>query len=123
MLAQTDAVAEECAAGEGAGGVDGDDADGAIGMSKLLGETVDQSALARARCAGDADAEGAADVWEAGGQDGGRFGRIVFNEGDGASECACVASTPRSRRRRYSNLQGCIEPDLSSNRSPPRTAA
>jgi hypothetical protein len=91
MFPQADAITEERAAGKGAGGVDGDDADGAICMAELLGETIDQAALARAGSAGDADAEGAAGVRETGGKQRGSFGRIVFNEGDGAGERAVVA--------------------------------
>ena len=91
MLAQADAVAEERAAGEGAGGIDGEDTDGAVGVAKVLGEAVDEGAFAGAGRAGDADAECASGVWKAGGEEGGGFGSVVFDEGNGAGEGARVA--------------------------------
>ena len=90
-ILETNAIAEDGAAGEGAGGVDGDDADGFAGIAKSAGEAVDEGALAGAGRAGDADAEGAAGVRETGGEQGGGFGCVVFDEGDGAGEGAGVA--------------------------------
>lgn len=67
VILKTDAIAEECAAGEGAGGIDSEDADGLLGIAKAAGEAIDQRALACSGGAGDADADGAACVEEAGG--------------------------------------------------------
>ena len=91
MLAQADAVAEKGAAGEGARWVDGDKANGLVGMAEVLSEAVDEGALAGAGRAGDADAEGVAGMRETGGKQGGGFGRVIFDEGDGAGEGAGVA--------------------------------
>ncbi len=66
MLAQADAVAEQSAAGEGAGGIDGEKANGPVGMAEVLSEAVDKGALAGSGGARDADAERAAGVREAG---------------------------------------------------------
>ena len=90
-ILKTDAVAENGAAGEGAGGIDGDDADGFAGFPKSAGQAIDQRALAGSGSAGDADAEGAAGMRETGGEQGGRFRGIVFDQRDGAGESAGVA--------------------------------
>jgi hypothetical protein len=68
MFAEADAVTEKGAPGEGARWVDGDQANGLAGMAEVLGEAVDECAFAGTGRAGDADAEGAAGVWETGGE-------------------------------------------------------
>src|SRR6185436_10050863 len=60
-LFHADAIAEQRAAGVRAGGIDGEDADGAITRTQRFRQLVDERALARARRTGDADARRAAD--------------------------------------------------------------
>lgn len=91
-LLKADAVAEDGAAGEGAGGIDGDDADGSGRRAVVGGEPVDERAFAGSGSAGDADAQAAAGMREAGGEHGGRFGRAVFDERNGAGERAGIAA-------------------------------
>ena len=86
-----DAVAEECAAGVGAGGVDGDDADGVAAAALFAGECADDGAFAGAGGAGDTDDSGvagarveSADGFEAG-------GGAVFHVGDSAGKGAAIS--------------------------------
>ena len=55
MALHADAVAEDRAAGERAGGIDGDDADRLPRLRQSAGEAVDERGLAGAGRAGDAD--------------------------------------------------------------------
>ena len=59
MLLHADAVAQNGAAGEGAGGVHGDNADGLALLAGVRRQPVSEGALAGARRPGDADAVGA----------------------------------------------------------------
>jgi hypothetical protein len=60
-----DAIAKEGSAGEGAGRVDGEDADGSVLSAEGAGEAVNEGAFAGAGGSSDADAEGLAGVGEA----------------------------------------------------------
>jgi len=60
MVLHADAVAEQRATREGAGGIDGDDRDPLPLRAERSGEGVDDRAFARARGAGDADGVAAA---------------------------------------------------------------
>lgn len=101
-LLKADTVAEDGAAGEGTGGIDGDDADGFAGRAIVGGEAIDEGALAGSGRASDADADGsasslargpgrAAGVPEARGEHGEGFRRAVFDERDGAGQRTRVA--------------------------------
>ncbi|WBL36171.1 hypothetical protein O0235_00690 [Tepidiforma flava] len=86
-----DAVAEEGAVGEGAGGIDGDDGDGLAAAAKFGCERAGESALSGAGAAGDADDVGAAGVREEGADVIAAFEGAVFDAGDDAGERAAVA--------------------------------
>ena len=85
------AVAEDGAAAEGAGGIYGNDADGLSALAVLVGELVHQRALARARCAGNADDARPARIREERFQNLDRLRPPVFYCRDGASELARIA--------------------------------
>ena len=60
VLGEADPVAEQGAAGEGAGGIDREHRDLAVGLAQLAGEGADQGALADPGRAGEADDAGLA---------------------------------------------------------------
>ncbi len=60
MPLHADAVAEDRAAGDAAGGIDGDDGDGLSAAAEFGGQRVDERALARAGRTGDADGDAVA---------------------------------------------------------------
>ena len=55
MVLHADAVAKDRSSGEGAGGIDGQDADGPSLRAEVGDEAIDQRALSRARVSSDAD--------------------------------------------------------------------
>ena len=88
QVPHADAVAQDGAAGEGAGRVDGDDAyrhGGGLGraLAEMQGEGVDQRALAAAWRPGDADDVGPSGMGVKGGQGGLGFWAIALDEADG----------------------------------------
>ena len=91
MLLHADAVAEDGAVGERAGGVDGDDADGAGLAAEVSGDLIDEGAFAGTGRAGDAENEGAAGVGEKGGDEFAGGGGLIFDGGGGAGEGTGVA--------------------------------
>jgi hypothetical protein len=91
MTLHADTVAEDCAAGEGAGGIDSDDADGFAGGPEVGDHLIDEGAFAGAGGAGDADDEGAAGLGEEGGEKGATGRGLIFDGGGGASEGAEIA--------------------------------
>ena len=91
QVAHAHPVAQQRAAGERAGGIDGDDADGVVVLPVAARQRVDQGRLAGARRAGDADHVGAAGVRIERRQHCRRIGSAVFHQGDGAGQCAAVA--------------------------------
>ena len=91
MLLHADAVAEDGAVGERAGGIDGDDADGAGLAAEVGGDLIDKGAFAGAGRAGDAENEGAASVGEQGGDELAGGWCLVFDGGGGAGEGTGVA--------------------------------
>ena len=76
------AVAKNRAAGVRAGGIDRDHTDGAIGLSQLGGQPIDEGALARPRRTGDADEIRAARLGEQSSDELGSAWRFVFNQGN-----------------------------------------
>ena len=60
MRLHADAIAEDGAAAEWAGGIDGDDADGLVLLAIGVRDLIDQRALARAGRAGEAQQQGIA---------------------------------------------------------------
>jgi hypothetical protein len=101
-----DAIAKEGSAGEGAGRVHGEDADGLVLSAEGAGKAVDQSAFAGAGGSGDADAEGLAGVGEAGGEERRGFRGVIFDEREGAGEGASVALAEAVNERREAGRRG-----------------
>src|ERR1700748_266085 len=91
MALHAHAVAENRAAGEWARWVDRYDADGLIFAAIMAGQAIYERALARARRAGDTDQIRIARVREHLAEDFFRFGRAIFNRGDGTRNRADVA--------------------------------
>ena len=85
------AVAEDGAAGERAGRIDGDDADGPPGGADGVGQPIDERALARAGRTGDADQIGAAGVGKQIAQQRRARGRFVFDQRDRPGDGARIA--------------------------------
>ena len=91
MALHADAIAQDRAAGERAGGVDGDDADRFL-LGAIVGrQAVHQRALAGARRAGDADAIGASGVGKKLLQELFGLGRTIFDRGHGPRKGPNVA--------------------------------
>ena len=93
VVLHADAVAENRAAGVGAGGIDGDDGDGAILLAIKAGELIDQRALPRARRTGQADDPSFACVWEDCFEQIGPARRAILNARNSAGQRAGVAGT------------------------------
>jgi hypothetical protein len=85
------AIAEDGAAGERAGGVHGNDADGFVGLARFGGEAIDQRAFTGARRASDADEIGVSGMLKDVAHQRGRGGRLVFDERNRASHRPQVA--------------------------------
>lgn len=93
MVLHADAVAENCAASVRAGGIDGDDGDGAILLAIEPGELIDKGAFARSGRTGQADDPGFAGVWKDGFEQIGPARRAILNARNGAGERAGIAGT------------------------------
>src|SRR5579864_8705635 len=91
MGLHADAIAQDGAAGVRAGGIDGDDADGALLLAVLAGELVDQRALAGAGSAGHPDHARLPAEGEHGFEDSNGFRPPVFNGADGPGQSAHIA--------------------------------
>ncbi len=91
VVLHADAVAEDGAAGVRAGGIDGDDADGLILLAIVLGQLVDQRALASAGRAGESEDAGVAGLRKRGFEQIGPAGGAVLDGGDGAGEGERIA--------------------------------
>ena len=89
------AIAKHGAAGERAGGIDGEDTDGVAGLAPARDETIDQRALARARRAGDADEKRAPRSPEQLAHERGPSIGIVLDERDAARNSARIAGEDR----------------------------
>src|SRR5258708_12298992 len=89
----TNTVAENCAAGVGAGGVHGDNSDSLVLLAMLSGETIDQRALSRAGGAGDAGEIGCAGLREKNFQQGLGLRGGIFDRGDAARNGPNFSST------------------------------
>jgi hypothetical protein len=113
--AETEAIAEERAAGLPARGIDGEDADRPAAAAQVRGEGVEQGRLARAGRAGDADAPAARVAFE----------RIEEREGLfpalGSTRLRARATAPRSpARTRSASSTGDSAGALMRRRSIPR---
>src|ERR1700722_2831650 len=91
MALHADAVAENRAAREWTRRVHRDDADRLLLAAIMAGQAIYERALARARRAGDTDQIRIARVREHLAEDFFRFGRAIFNRGDGTRNRADVS--------------------------------
>ena len=91
VVLHANAVAQNRAAGVGAGRVDGDDADGLIFFAIVLGELIDQRALPCSGRAGQTDDARVAGVREESLEQVGAAGLAILDDGDGAGQGARVA--------------------------------
>ncbi len=87
----SDAVAEDCAAREGAAGVDGEDCGGSVFGAEECDECVDEGAFACAGGACDADDVGASGAVVDGAGDGGGVSAAALHEREEACQGAPVA--------------------------------
>ena len=85
-----DAIAENRAAGERAGGIDGDDADGLLGAAELRNQAIDERALAGPRRAGDADQVSASGLREDAADEIRPLRGFVLDQADGARDRARI---------------------------------
>ena len=108
QLLHADAVAEDRAAGEGAAGVYGDDADALLPLAELAGQLGHERALARSRRAGEADDVRVAAVGMQPRQHRARFGRAVLDERDDASQRAAVAREQALYQVGLRGGRGCL---------------
>ena len=91
MILHTDTVAQNRPAGVRAGRVDRDDSDGLLLLAIVLGELIDQRALARSRRSSQTDHSRLAGVREERLEQIGTAGSAILDCRDGASERADVA--------------------------------
>ena len=101
MRLHADTVAEDGAAAERTGWIDGDDTDGLAGAAELDDQAVDERALARAGRSGNANEIRAARVSEEPPDELGSLGRLVLDETDRAGHCARVALENALRQRTH----------------------
>ena len=101
MILHADAVAENCAAGKRAGGIDGKHADGLALGAKAARQSVDQRALPCAGRAGYAYAQRSAGIRETLRQDFAGNRRCIFNQRDGPGESTHIASPYPFDETRY----------------------
>src|SRR5438046_615407 len=91
MRLHANAVAENRAAGVGAGGIDGNDSHAVVFFSEFLRQLINQRALARARRSGDAYSLGLTRVGKEFFEQINPLGSVILDDGDGASERPGVA--------------------------------
>ena len=91
MLLHANAVAQNRAAGVGAGGIDGDDADRRSLLAIVVCQLIDQRALARAGRAGEPEYPRLAAVRKQGLQQLRPSRRVILDGGDGARQRAGIA--------------------------------
>src|SRR5262245_10793503 len=109
MLLHADAVAENRAAGEGAGGINRNDADcvmvvgcptqrgfrwaGVFRFPTELRELINQCALAGSRSAGETDGQGFSGLWKKFFEEFGPPGGVILDGGNGAGEGTSITRT------------------------------
>ena len=91
MPLHTDAIAQNCAPGIGAGGIDGNDADLLLLGAVMRGQPIHQGAFAGARRASDASEIGLASPRKQNAQQLFRFLLMIFDGGNSTREGADVS--------------------------------